>query len=81
VSTCREEVLAAFDRLEGSSGRRKFSLAEIVSEVQSAGTSYRESTIRTHVSSRLCRDAPVNHAAVYNDLQRVGRGIYRRLRQ
>ncbi len=76
--TCRDEVLAAFDRLERRHGSTTFDLAEIVREVEAAGTSYEESTIRTHVSSRMCADAPDHHGTTYADLERVGRGRYRR---
>lgn len=76
--TCRDEVLAAFGRLERRDGRADFQLAEIVQEVKSTGSSYRESTIRTHVTSRMCTDAPDNHATIYADLERVGPGRYRR---
>lgn len=76
--TCRDEILEAFARLERRHRRREFPLAEIVLEVQRAGTSYRESTIRTHVTSRMCGDAPDHHETVYNDLVRVDRGLYGR---
>jgi len=76
--TCRDEVLAAFERLERRHGRATFDLAEIVQEVETAGSAYEEGTIRTHVSSRMCVDAPDHHGKTYADLARVGRGQYRR---
>ena len=75
---CRDEVLAAFERLERRHGRTAFDLVEVVQEVQAAGTGYRESTIRTHVTSRMCADAPDHHGTTYADLERVDRGRYRR---
>jgi hypothetical protein len=75
---CREAVLAAFDRLERRHDKRDFPLVEIVAEVQAVTDTFRESTIRTHVLSRMCRQAAANHAVVYPDLDRVGRGVYRR---
>ena len=74
------EVLAAFERLERKTGNRDFALKEIVHEVLSSGTRLKESTVRTHVVSVMCRDAPVNHALVFDDLERVDRGVYRRRR-
>jgi hypothetical protein len=71
-------VLAAFTRLELRHGRRVFRMAEIVAEVKAAGTRYRDSTIRPHVGSRMCGNAPDHHAVVYNDLVRVATGEYRR---
>ena len=75
--TCRDEILAAFLRLATRTSRDTFSPAEIVKEVRSQGSDYQESTIRTHVVSRMCADAPDHHAVVYADLERVGRGLYR----
>jgi hypothetical protein len=75
--TCRDEVLAAFERLERRHGRREFYLVDVVQEVRGR-TVYKESTIRTHVTSRMCADAPANHGTVYADLERMGRGRYRR---
>jgi hypothetical protein len=57
--------------------REAFSLGEIVREVRSLGSDYRESTIRTHVTSRMCANAPDHHAVVYNDLERVDHGLNR----
>jgi hypothetical protein len=78
MTTCRDEVLGAFERLEARHGRSAFELPEIVSEVLSAGVPCAESTIRTHVTSRMCRDAPDHHASTFDDLERVDRGLYRR---
>jgi hypothetical protein len=75
--TCRDEVLAAFQRLISRTGQQAFSPAEIVREVMAVTSAYRESTIRTHVVSRMCADAPDHHRVVYDDLERVGRGLYR----
>lgn len=75
--TCRDDVLAAFARLMARTSREAFSLEKIVREVRSPGSDYRESTIRTHVTSRMCANAPDHHAVVYNDLERIGHGLYR----
>jgi hypothetical protein len=56
--TCRDEVLAAFRRLELRHGRQVFRLSEIVAEVKAVGTRYRDSTIRTHVGSLMCAAMP-----------------------
>ena len=75
--TCREEVLAAFHRLIAQTSREAFSPAEIVREVMARSSAYQKSTIRTHVVSRMCANAPDHHAVVYDDLERVGPGMYR----
>jgi len=77
-STCRLEILEVFRSLEQRRGREIFSLTEILAEMKSRGTSYPESTIRTHVCSHMCVDAPDNAAVTYPDLERVERGRYRR---
>lgn len=76
--TCRDEVLAALTRLEGRHNRSVFELAEIVTEVLSATSEFTESTIRTHVTSRMCADAPDHHAKTNDDVERIARGQYRR---
>lgn len=77
--TCRDAVLAAFRKLEARHGRREFGVAEVVQEVLTATDRFSESTIRTHVSSLMCAQAPANHATRHLDLERVRRGIYRRI--
>lgn len=77
--TCRDAVLEAFDHLESRTDERAFRLKEIVSEVQRVTDRYTEHTIRTHVSSVMCSDAPVHHANHTDDLKRVSHGRYRRI--
>lgn len=77
VST-RDEVLAAFSRLEAKTGRTTFALSEIIKEVQARGTTYSEGTLRTHIASRMCANAPDHHAVTFPDLLRTDRGQYRR---
>lgn len=76
-ATCRDEILAAFVRLERRHGRAVFAPVEIVQEVLAVTDRYPEHTIRTEIVSRMCAEAPVHHAVVYDDLERVGRGQYR----
>jgi len=73
---CREAVLEAMRTLERRHGRQVFGLGEIVQEVLSHH-SFKESTVRTHVTSRMCSNAPDHHGTVYSDLVRVGHGLYR----
>lgn len=77
-STCREAVLDAFDRLESRHRRKAFMVTEIVKEVLAVTEDFKESTIRTHITSRLCVQAPPNHFTRYEDLDRISRGEYRR---
>lgn len=75
--TCREELLHVTRSLAGRTGRQVFRLSELLLAMFQAGSRYSESTIRTHVVSRCCRNAPENHAVTYDDFERVGRGLYR----
>jgi hypothetical protein len=78
--TCRKQVLEAFARLERRHGRTVFSPWEVIQEVCAVTDEYPEATIRTEIVSRMCAQAPVHHAVTYNDLDRVGRGLYKRRR-
>lgn len=75
--TARQEILAALPRLRARLSRDDFTPGEVIQELRRAGSVYANSTIRTHVVSRMCVNAPDNHAVTYNDLERVGPGRYR----
>jgi hypothetical protein len=75
MTTCREELLAAAGDLT-TRGGAVFTLDQIVREMARRGSTYPESTVRTHVTSIMCKDAPVNHANHFDDFERVGRGQY-----
>jgi len=77
-NTCREAVLEAFERLESRNHRKDFDLVEVLNEVLTTTNEYKESTIRTHITSRMCVQAPLNHATKFDDLDRVDIGRYRR---
>jgi len=80
-ATCHEEVLAAAIAVTAAKGRNEFSPIEIIEYMKAKGSRYPESTIRTHVVSRCCANAPDHHAVVYRYFKRVGRGTYRILPQ
>jgi len=77
MATCRDEILRAARAVMRQAGRETFTAAEVVTHLKAAGSPYSENTIRTHVNSRMCLDAPANHDVVYRDIQRVARGQYR----
>ena len=74
---CREVVLAACDRPEHRNHRKEFDLWEIVKEVFASTIEFKESTIRTHVLSKMCIQAPTHHAMKHDDLDRIEWGKYR----
>lgn len=77
--TVRGAILDAFRSLEKKTGRLAFRTREILEEVRREHPGYQESTVQTHVRSVMCVDAPVHHANHTDDLQRVERGLYRRV--
>jgi len=74
--TARNEILEAARLLSGRLGSGAFTVQQVVDELRRRGSRYAESTIRAHVTSRMCVDAPDHHAKVYNDLVRVEPGRY-----
>jgi hypothetical protein len=77
--TCRDEVLAAAKDLCTRLGRDTFTLAEVLAEMRTRKSTYTESTIRTHVTSRMCRNASTHHATTFDDFESLGGGVYRLL--
>ncbi|WP_420490571.1 DUF7669 domain-containing protein [Neobacillus niacini] len=76
-ANCREELLNAVHNIVNKKGKNEFSIMEVIEYMGRENTPYSESTIRTHITSRCCSNAPENHAVVYNDLERIGRGKYK----
>jgi hypothetical protein len=75
--TCRDEILSTARCIVSRKGINEFTIGEIVSEMNVLGTKYKESTIRTHITSRMCSNAPVHHAVKYSDFFRIAHGQYR----
>ena len=76
LMTARDEILAALPSIAGRASDGTFTPDDVVRELRRRGSRYAESTIRTHIVSRMCADAPDNHAVTYDDLERVGDGRY-----
>ncbi len=79
-NACRDQVLVAARAIVARRGVNSFSAAEVVEYLRAAQTQYADSTIRTHVTSVCCVDAPRNHAVRFDDFSRVGPGEYRIIR-
>ena len=75
--TAHDEVLTAARELATASPDGTFTVEEVVALLRHKGSTYAESTIRTHVTSRMCANAPDHHAVVFRDLIRVDHGRYR----
>lgn len=49
---------------------------QVPAELRRTGR-YAESTIRTHVTSRMCASSPDHHGTTYGDFERLDRSHYR----
>jgi hypothetical protein len=74
---CHEQVLAAANDIIARKGVNEFTPDEVVQELNRARSKCSDSTIRTHVVSRCCGNAPNHHAVVYDYFARIGPGLYR----
>jgi len=75
---CHVDTRAAAQAIIGRKGINEFSIPEVLGEMQRQGTlnRYSVSTIRTHVTSRCCANAPDNHAVTYQYFRRIRHGVY-----
>lgn len=58
-------------------GQRFFSPAELIAELRQRGSTYPDTTLRTHIVSLMCVNTCSPSAGTYPDLVRVARGLYR----
>ena len=77
--TCRDELLLLIKEHINSKGKNEFTLSEIVNLSKDKNLNFSESTIRTHISSRMCINSPQNHQTKYEDIERINRGNYKLL--
>lgn len=74
----RATILAAIDELLASTGRGTVTPNEVVAHLEASGAPFAASTIRTMMTSHMCVDAQGPGIGTYDDLERLGRGEYRR---
>lgn len=72
--TAHQEIREVARALASHAGNGEFTLAQVIEQMRARGSRYAESTIRTHVTSRMCANAPDHHAVVYRDFWCVDRG-------
>lgn len=77
--TCRDELLIIIRNLVSESEKNEFSLDEVFKLAKEKRIKYSDSTIKTHLSSRMCINSPQHHQTKYDDLERIKRGLYRLL--
>jgi len=76
---CRDEILRVVRQIIKSKGKNEFTIIEVIRHMNNNGTGYAESTIRTHICSKMCVNAPDNHDITFNDLERIRKGVYKLL--
>lgn len=76
LPTCAEEIFEVACDLERA-GDVPFTPEQVLALLRRRGSRHKDSTIRTHVSAAMCREAPDNHGLTDRPLSRVGRGLYR----
>jgi hypothetical protein len=72
--TAHQEIREVARALASHAPADEFVLADVIAEMRARGSRYDDSTIRTHVTSRMCANAPDHHAVVYRDFWCVDRG-------
>lgn len=72
--TAHQEIREVARALASHAANGEFTLAQVIAQMRARGSRYAESTIRTHVTSRMCANAPDHHAIVYRDFWCVDRG-------
>ena len=75
--TARDEILIAARELASRSADSAFTLGDVLALMHQRGTQYADSTVRTHITSRMCANAPDHHATVFQDFVRIDLGRYR----
>jgi len=75
-AACHDEVRTAAHHLAAFCATGTFTVEAIVAELRRSGCTHSESTIRTHVTSRMCANAPDHHPVVYLDFWRIAHGVY-----
>lgn len=74
---CHHKVLEAVKSIVESKGFNEFTPQEVIEYLREQHTIYADSTIRTHIVSRCCVNAPQHHAVRYEYFERIGRASYR----
>ncbi len=74
---CHEEVLEAARIITDKKGKNEFTPEEVVLYLKNQGTDFEESTIRTHIVSRCCKNAPSHHGTTYEYFERISNGLYK----
>ena len=76
--TCRDDILEAVRALVRSKGVNEFTAHEVAAYMRERGTTYKDNTIRTHITTGLMTvNAAKHHSKTHDDFERIGDGVYR----
>ena len=76
--TCRDDILEAVRALIRQKGVNEFTAHEVVEYMRAHGTTYKENTIRTHITTGLMTiNAAKHHSKTHDDFERTADGVYR----
>ncbi|MFJ5770990.1 hypothetical protein [Psychrobacillus sp. NPDC093180] len=76
-TSARDEIIEVVKFITKEREVKSFTVREVLNVMRNRETNYKDSTIRTHIISKCCANAPKHHGTVSNDFERIGRGIYR----
>lgn len=76
-TSARDEILEVVKEITKERAGKSFTVSEVLDMMRNLQTNYKDSTIRTHIMSKCCINAPNHHGTVFNDYERIDRGIYR----
>lgn len=76
-ANCRDELLEVVTKLVNKKSINEFTVAEVLEAMMNNNTVYSVNTIKTHITSRCCMNAPKNHYSTYDDYERVNKGVYK----
>ncbi|ALW87841.1 hypothetical protein AUC44_02140 [Deinococcus actinosclerus] len=77
--TCRDDILAVARELSDARPSGTFSVQDVLEVLRARQTPYSDADIRRHISTFMCANAVGPHAAQFQDLERVSRGLYKLL--
>jgi hypothetical protein len=76
---CREDVLRVARVLSAQRADGTFTCRDVISTLRAQGTHHMDTTIRMHVSTKMCANAVGPLAGQFQDFERVERGRFRLL--
>ena len=77
--TCRDDILAVARELSDAHPSGTFSVQGVLGVLRARQTPYSDADIRRHISVYMCANAVGRHAAQFQDLERVGHGLFKLL--